>query len=72
MLRFFSVFKRLTKVHNPPHLYWDFGDRNDHFLLDLAVYSKADFLVTGDKALRGLLLVGQCAVVTPVEFIARL
>lgn len=72
VLRFFGAFKRLTKVHNPPRLPWDFGDLNDHFLLDLAVYSKAHFLVTGDKALRKLLLVGQCAVVTPVEFIARL
>jgi len=51
---------------------WDFGDRDDHFLLDLAVHSKAHFLVTGDKALRNLLLVGQCAVVSPIEFVGRL
>jgi uncharacterized protein len=72
VLRFFAQFRRLTEIHSPPKLPWDFGDLNDHFLLDLAVYSKAQFLVTGDKALRGLLLVGSCAVVTPVEFIARL
>jgi uncharacterized protein len=71
-LRFFVKFKRLTHLYNPPKLTWDFGDRDDHFLLDLAVYAKANFLVTGDKALRNLALVGQCAVVTPIEFIGRL
>jgi putative PIN family toxin of toxin-antitoxin system len=71
VLRFFARFKKLTDVYAPPKLPWDLGDRDDHFLLDLAVYSKAQFLVTGDKALRGLLLVGSCAVVTPIEFVAR-
>ena len=72
VLSFFISFKKLTKMYDPKKLPWDFGDRNDHFLLDLAVTAKADFLVTGDKALRSLLLVGKCAVVTPVEFIGRL
>ncbi len=72
VLKFFLQLKKLTKVHKPAKLTWDFGDQNDHFLLDLAVHSKADFLVTGDKALQKLTLVGQCAVVSPVEFIARL
>jgi putative PIN family toxin of toxin-antitoxin system len=72
VLRFFLQFKRLTRVYSPPRLTWDFGDRDDHFLLDLAVHAKAHFLVTGDKALRKLLLVGQCAVVSPIEFVGRL
>lgn len=72
VMRFFARFKRLTRVYDPPRLRWDFGDRKDHFLLDLAVGAKTEFLVTGDKALRNLLLVGSCAVVTPVEFLARL
>jgi uncharacterized protein len=72
MIRFFRNFKQLAQVHTPPKLDWDFKDRGDHFLLDLAVHSKADFLVTGDKALRNLTLVGQCAVISPVEFIGRL
>ena len=72
VLRFFLKFKRLTKVCTPPRLPWDFGDRDDHFLLDLAVHAKAHFLVTGDKPLRKLMLVGQCAVITPIEFIGRL
>ena len=71
VLQFFVKLKRLTEVLNPPKLAWDFGDRDDHFLLDLAVHAKAQFLVTGDKALQRLLLVGQCAVVSPVEFVAR-
>ncbi len=72
VMKFFIKFKHLTKIYKPPKLIWDFGDRNDHFLLDLAIHSKAHFLVTGDKALRKLLLVGQCAVITPLEFIGRL
>ena len=72
VLRFFLKFKRLTKVCTPPRLTWDFGDRDDNFLLDLAVHAKAHFLVTGDKPLRKLMLVGQCAVITPIEFIGRL
>lgn len=72
VLRFFLKFKLLTQIYKAPKLSWDFGDRDDHFLLDLAVCSRANFLVTGDKALRNLFLVGQCAVVSPIEFIGRL
>ena len=72
VLRFFIAFKRLTTVLDPPCLSWDFKDPDDHFLLDLAVYSKANFLITGDKNLKSIYLVGQCAVVSPIEFIARL
>jgi putative PIN family toxin of toxin-antitoxin system len=72
VIRFFLLFKRLTQVYTPPKLTWDFGDRKDHFLLDLAIHSKANFLVTGDKALRKLMLVGQCAVISPIELVGRL
>ncbi len=63
ILKFFAKLKRLTDILDPPELPWDFGDRDDHFLLDLAAHAKAQFLVTGDKALQRVLLVGQCAVV---------
>jgi len=72
VLRFFLKFKSLTKIQDPKKLPWDFKDLKDHFLLDLAVHAKADFLVTGDKAVRSLLLVGSCAVTSPVEFLARI
>ena len=72
VLRFFLAFKNLTKIHEPKKLTWDFKDLKDHFLLDLAVHSKADFLVTGDKAVRSLMLVGSCAVTSPVEFLSRI
>ncbi len=72
VLRFFLAFKKLTNICEPKKLPWDFKDLKDHFLLDLAVYSKADFLVTGDKALQSLMLVGSCAVDSPVEFLSRL
>jgi predicted nucleic acid-binding protein len=41
-------------------------------LVDLNVLSKANFLLTEDKALRKLMLVGQCAVVSPIELVGRL
>jgi predicted nucleic acid-binding protein len=72
VLPFFLGLKKLTKIHNPKKLPWDFGDRNDHFLFDLAILSKAGFLVTGEKALRSLMLVETCAVISPVEFLGRL
>lgn len=72
VLRVLLGFKKLARVLDPAKLPWEFKDVDDHFLLDLAVYSKAHFLVTGDKALQSLMLVGQCAVVSPAEFLARL
>ena len=72
VLRFFLAFKKLANICEPKKLPWDFKDLKDHFLLDLAVYAKADFLVTGDKALRSLMLVGSCAVVSPIDFLSRL
>jgi putative PIN family toxin of toxin-antitoxin system len=72
VLTFFIAFRKLTKIYDPKRLTWNFEDRNDHFLLDLAVSSKADFLVTGDKALLALILVGRCSVIAPVDFIKML
>lgn len=72
ILKFFMEFKKLTKVLNPPSLNWDFPDRDDHFLLDLALFSKANFLVTGDKKLQTLFFIGSCSIVSPAEFIAHL
>ena len=68
----FLSFKKLTKIIDPPKLPWEFKDVKDHFLLDIGVYSKADFLVTGDKKVLSLTLVGQCAVVSPTEFLGRI
>lgn len=72
VLRFFMEFKKLTKILNPHPMKWDFPDPDDHFLLDLTVASRANFLVTGDKKLQSLLFVETCSIVSPVEFIARL
>lgn len=43
-------------------------DPKDSFLLDLAMESKADFLVTGDKALLKLRTFLQTKIVSPTEF----
>lgn len=73
VLKFLLSFKKLTRVYlNCPSLVWDFEDPKDHFLLDLIVHAKANFLVTGDKKLRSLLLVDATAIVSPTEFLARL
>ena len=72
-MKFLLSFKKLTKVAPKcPTLDWDFEDPGDHFLLDLIVYSKADFLVTGDRKLRALLFVSETMIVSPTEFLAGL
>lgn len=72
VLKFFLAFKKLTQVYDPPKLDWEFEDLKDHFLLDLAVEAKADFLVTGDRKLKALALIEKCAVVSPAEFLIRI
>lgn len=72
VLRFFAKFKKLAKVLTPRSMEWDFSDTKDHFLLDLAMDSKANFLITGDKKLQSLLIVDKCSIVSPSEFITRL
>lgn len=44
-------------------------DPNDNFLLDLAMESQADFLITGDKDLLILKKVGTTHIIRPVDFV---
>ena len=43
-------------------------DRKDDYLLELAVISNADFLITGDKDLLVIQTIGECQIVTGSEF----
>ena len=67
---FLDSFHNIATVIDPPRLKWDFKDTGDYFLLDLVAHTKPDYLVTGDKALRSLLLVMRTAILTPSEFLA--
>jgi putative PIN family toxin of toxin-antitoxin system len=73
VLKFLLSFKKLAKVlPSCPSLNWTFEDPGDHFLLDLIVHSKADFLVTGDRKLRELLFVIDTIIISPTEFLGRI
>jgi len=69
---FLGNFHKIATVIDPPQLKWDFEDSDDYFLLDLVAHARPDYLVTGDKALRSLLLVMRTAILTPSEFLAGL
>ena len=43
-------------------------DNKDDYLLELAVVSDADFLITGDKDLLVIQTIGDCQIVTAMEF----
>lgn len=43
-------------------------DPKDDYLLELAIVSKADYLVTGDKDLLDLDKIGSCQIVSAIEF----
>ena len=45
-------------------------DSKDDYLLELALISGADFLITGDKDLLVLQNIGNCQIVTAMEFVA--
>jgi uncharacterized protein len=70
--QFIRHLKKAVTLVRPAQQSWDFSDEGDHFLLDLVATAKPDFLVTGDKKLRSVVLVGDTSVVTPTEFLARL
>ena len=69
---FLDNLHHIATVIEPPQLKWDFEDAGDYFLLDLVAHARPDYLVTGDKALRSLLLLMRTAILTPSEFLAAL
>jgi len=66
-----KVLNILEMVKTQTHE-WNFVDEGDHFLFDLILASKANYLVTGDKKVLELKLIENCHIVSPVEFLAGL
>ncbi|MBS4001614.1 MAG: putative toxin-antitoxin system toxin component, PIN family [Desulfobulbaceae bacterium] len=66
LLRNFDKFGQLVKVETNVHIC---RDAKDNFLLNLALDSKADYLVTGDADLLDLKTIGQTQIITMTEFV---
>lgn len=69
VLRFMIARAELVEVTTAIHRC---RDPKDNFLLALALDSKADFLVTGDKDLLVLRTIGKTQIVTLKEFLSRM
>ena len=65
LLKYMKDFALSFELKNiPPRC----RDPKDDYLLELALISDADFLVTGDKDLLDLKEIGKCQIVTATEF----
>jgi putative PIN family toxin of toxin-antitoxin system len=67
-----EFFKIVGQIHEPNFNNYLSRDPKDNFLLDLAVISKADFLVTGDKDLLVLNPFKKTQILNPADFEAEL
>ncbi|MGI8600661.1 MAG: putative toxin-antitoxin system toxin component, PIN family [Chitinophagaceae bacterium] len=67
-----DFFKIVGQIHEPNFNNYLNRDPKDNFLLDLAVISKADFLVTGDKDLLVLNPFKKTQILNPADFEAEL
>lgn len=66
ILDYFNQFGKMTEVTSDIHLC---RDHKDNFLLNLAVDSKSDYLITGDNDLLVLNKIGQTKILNFSEFI---
>ena len=66
LLNFLSTMGEMIEL--PETLPERCRDSKDDYLLELALISDADFLVTGDKDLLVLQTIGDCQIVTAMEF----
>ena len=69
LLRFFDMYGKLVKVTTSVS---DCRDIKDNFLLNLAIDSKADYLVTGDSDLLELRKIGITEIITLKDFLKGL
>jgi len=70
LVTFLKKLKKLIQIFKTTKHKWDFVDEGDHFLFDLILASKADYLVTGDKKVVNERMIENCHIVSPVEFLA--
>ncbi|WP_299014792.1 putative toxin-antitoxin system toxin component, PIN family [uncultured Polaribacter sp.] len=66
ILKYFDQFAELVKVKSKMNIC---RDKKDNFLLDLAIDSKADYLITGDKDLLILEKINKTEILTLSEFL---
>ena len=66
LLNFLSTMGEMIEL--PETLPERCRDSKDDYLLELAVVSDADFLITGDKDLLVIQTIGNCQIVTAIEF----
>jgi putative PIN family toxin of toxin-antitoxin system len=69
LLRVFDMYGKFVKVSTIVN---DCRDNRDNFLLNLAIDSKADYLVTGDSDLLELSKVGVTEIITLKDFLKGL
>jgi uncharacterized protein len=69
LLRVFDMYGKLIKVTTSVN---DCRDIKDNFLLNLAIDSKADYLITGDSDLLELRKVGITEIITLKDFLKSL
>lgn len=65
LLELFSSYGEIVQVYTKVDLC---RDKNDNFLLNLAIDSQADFLITGDHDLLDLKFVSNTKIITMNEF----
>ena len=66
LLNFLSTMGEMIEL--PETLPERCRDSKDDYLLELAIVSDADFLITGDKDLLVIQTIGNCQIVTAIEF----
>ena len=66
LLKFLSTIGEMVEL--PETLPERCRDCKDDYLLELAVISNADFLITGDKDLLVIQTIGDCQIVTAMDF----
>ena len=67
-----KLFNKATMIHPKPLRESLFRDRDDHFLLELAMASSAWGLVTGDKELLTMKKIGKTQILEPEKFCKKL
>jgi len=69
MLDFFTLIEDVTEMIEPLSIVRFENDPDDEFLLALALDSKAEYLITGDKALLSLGTIGKTRILSFKDFL---
>ena len=69
ILDFFALIEDHSEMIEPISIAIFHNDPKDEFLISLAVDSKADFMITGDKALLELGIAGKTRIISFTDFL---